>query len=267
MYYKHIITLLLLLHSFLFSKAFPRDVIFYGLDQDITLLKVAVVSVEKITLEPQVIPLGSGCIVSANGNIGVITCYHVISNIKKNERLIVGVNTNLGKVYCSSSVIKADSIQDLAFISIDDLIAGVQLDKIAKMPAKDLSIKQNPLDSSMFAQDSQIREGLSTLIIGFPLGLGSAIISNYPISRIGIVAQVIPNNPRFLIDGMTSHGNSGSPVFSGTDIKFIGLIRGGPADMITAFDENKNLVISLPYNSGLSECISAPTIYRFLFTQ
>jgi hypothetical protein len=104
-------------------------------------------------------------------------------------------------------------------------------------------------------------------MIGYPLGLGAHAISNFPISRSGIIAQIIPNNPFFLIDGITSHGNSGSPVFTVYEgsYKFQGIIKGGPQDFIRAFDENRRLIASLPYNSGLSICISSSTIKKFIY--
>jgi hypothetical protein len=70
----------------------------------------------------------------------------------------------------------------------------------------------------------------------------------------------------FLIDGMASHGNSGSPVFSlsADGTRFIGMVTSFASDKISMFDENHQLTAQLPYNSGLARVVRASVIRKAL---
>jgi S1-C subfamily serine protease len=116
----------------------------------------------------------------------------------------------------------------------------------------------------MLAADSTIAEGEGVLIIGFPLGLGADSSYDHPVSRLGMVAQGIYDQPSFLVDGMASHGNSGSPVFLCRNGALAGMARLQTTDHIDAYDEHQRPVVRLPYNAGLAVCIPASTIRRFL---
>ena len=136
-------------------------------------------------------------------------------------------------------------------------------------PLTTLDTSQMHLDQasngiSMFADSTSFSEGTSIITIGFPLGIGSDITHNLPIVRRGIVAQGLNADNHFLVDGIASHGNSGSPVFNLDDAKLLGIVAAFPSDFITAYDENGQLVARLPYNSGLSVCISAFAIWKLL---
>jgi hypothetical protein len=178
-----------------------------------------------------------------------------VSKVAGKERLLIGVNGAEGKVLFRATTIRFDSAWDLALlwptVSRDTGVSGN-------------TVSQGPLALSGFAGDSDVREGIGLTILGFPLGLGAGRASNYPITRIGVIAQVIPGEPTFLINGVVSHGNSGSPVFASYSGNFLGLIQSFPADYIEFFDENRSMVASLPYNSGLTTCISAATVRKFM---
>jgi hypothetical protein len=53
-------------------------------------------------------------------------------------------------------------------------------------------------------------------------------------------------------------------VFSLEKGTLLGIVKGFPSDFITAFDENGQLVAKLPYNSGLSVCISSREIWTLI---
>ena len=79
--------------------------------------------------------------------------------------------------------------------------------------------------------------------------------------RFGIVAQRTENDT-FLVDGVSNHGNSGSPVFDMKETKFIGMITSYENDYINLFDSNGSLVSRLPYNSGLSTAVTSKSINK-----
>lgn len=106
----------------------------------------------------------------------------------------------------------------------------------------------------MFGAGSDVIEGKEIIYIGYPLGLG-AEEKNYPVSRQGMIAQVVRNRATFLIDGFASRGNSGSPVFSRKDGKLLGMIVSFEPDFIDSF-ENKKLMLRIPFNSGISKAVS-----------
>jgi hypothetical protein len=113
----------------------------------------------------------------------------------------------------------------------------------------------------MFDDGSSIVEGRGVIIPGYPLALGLENDKNQPVIRIGIVAQ-FTGRDYFLVDGIASHGNSGSPVFAirpGAD-KLIGMVTSHVADKISLFDENGQLTAQLPYNSGLARAVTMKAI-------
>jgi hypothetical protein len=138
-------------------------------------------------------------------------------------------------------------------------IAGLHL------PSMDsLSLDQAANGISVFADGSSFSEGVSVITIGFPLGIGSKMTHNLPIVRKGIVGQGLTADGHFLVDGIASHGNSGSPVFDLTDGKLLGIVVAFPADYISMYDDSHQLVATLPYNSGLSICISSFEIWSMV---
>lgn len=257
----HCFAIFLVVASLGIGKAVPRDITFYGLDQDIRLFKLAVVSIERISEKGDTVSLGSGCLINIATVTPILTCFHIVANLTSSDSLVVALNSMEGKTYYPVHGIYANKALDLALLFLhahdeEDYVQESKVDQIV-------------IGRSIFAKNTDIKEGLGVLVIGFPLGLGTGVVHNYAISRIGIIAQVIPDEPVFLIDGIASHGNSGSPVFlcgvsSNKPTKFLGIVKGFPAERINAFDENGNLIVSLPYNSGLTFCIPAYTIKEFL---
>jgi len=119
--------------------------------------------------------------------------------------------------------------------------------------------------TSLFELSQNIVEGTGVIIIGYPLGLGSEYGGNKPVSRIGIIAQEPnPETNTFIIDGMASHGNSGSPVFNSENQKLLGMVTSFKPDRILLYDKEDILRASFPYNSGLTICVTAEMINRII---
>lgn len=115
--------------------------------------------------------------------------------------------------------------------------------------------------------DADIKEGLEVFFSGYPLNLGTEKFKNYPITRKGTIAQAIPGEKEFIMDGFSSHGNSGSPVYClfGDSIKLLGIQRGVYNDANIGYDENGNVSSLVSFNSGLSIVIKATVIKDFVY--
>lgn len=183
----------------------------------------------------------------------------MVNQLGKDQGLIVGFNSTSGKVSFLATLLKSDSTKDVAVLSFTDYYQSSTV-----IDTTDFKFQQSAVGTSVFGDSIDTVEGAGVIIVGFPLGLGSEITGNRPISRIGIVAQSLSPAGTFIIDATTSHGNSGSPVFNLQSGKLIGMILGFPADRISAYDEYGSLIASLPYNSGLTFCISAREILKLI---
>ena len=242
----------------------PDAIAYFDLPGKIDHVRKSSVSIEVLKLSDdikQVDPtlLGSGFLTLIGGNVYAVTNYHVVKGVHSDTRLLVGVNFKEKKAYNVATVSKFDPVKDIAILSLaDTIIAKTAID------LSQLHFNQASIGVSMFSDSSEFVEGQSVLLIGFPLGLGSEIASNQPVSRIGMIAQSRRRNGSFLLDGIASHGNSGSPVFNLKNMKLLGMVVGFPSDYITAYDENGQLVARLPYNSGLSLCISSSDILKLI---
>ena len=184
---------------------------------------------------------------------------HEFSSTSLGNTLLVGLNLKHGKIYNSAKLVVDNPKQDIAILSYSD-----NFFPLTTLDTSQMHLDQASNGISMFADSTSFSEGTSIITIGFPLGIGSDITHNLPIVRRGIVAQGLNADNHFLVDGIASHGNSGSPVFNLDDAKLLGIVAAFPSDFITAYDENGQLVARLPYNSGLSVCISAFAIWKLL---
>lgn len=181
-----------------------------------------------------------------------VTCNHVAKIVEQMKaQLCIGFDTSHGYIRMTARVDYADTNNDVCIIT-DTLPTAFDISQ--------LEITDMAVDSGLFS-DSSIVLGRGVLIFGYPLGLGLKGNDNHPIVRFGMVAQNAEPTT-FLIDGMASHGNSGSPVFSleSTGTKFLGMITSFENDAIELYDENRQLSAKLPYNSGLSIAVKASVI-------
>lgn len=230
--------------------------------------KKASISIETIRTQDNIMKveprkLGSGFLALKHNIIYAVTNFHVVKNLNTDDELLVGVNLKQGKVYNLAKIISFSADRDVAVLALEDSI----LRRPTEGPIDTSQLRANQLSVgvSTFADSSDFREGTEVVVIGFPLGLGTYISGNNPVSRRGMIAQSLRPDGTFLIDGVASHGNSGSPVFSAEDgAKLLGIIVGFPPDYIQVFDEQGRLAASLPYNSGLSVCISSMEIWKLI---
>jgi S1-C subfamily serine protease len=192
---------------------FREQITFYDLPATIRDRKRTVLSIEALeftkdvkTTDPTV--LGSGFLTIFAGSHYAITNQHVINSVANNQRLLVGVNLKAGKVFIVCTVAAHDTPGDIAVLTLSDTIFSK-----SQVPKDSIAIDQSAAGTSIFADSTHFDEGKGVLLIGFPLGLGSQSFGNQPVSRTGTIAQSLNADGFFLIDGIASHGNSGSPVF------------------------------------------------------
>jgi len=225
--------------------------------------KRAVLSIETVpnNINPDSLTtelLGSGVLVKKSNKFYAITNYHVIKQKRTDQNLVIGYNHTKGKRYNFPSISNFDAVNDIAVLAF-----GKEFLSKNKPESDQAIIDQAAVGVTLFA-DSSLVEGIPVMMIGFPLGIGINTIKNMPISRTGMVCQSLPHSPAFLVDGIISHGNSGGPIFSLPDGWFLGIVRGFLPEHITGYDENGNMIVSLPYNSGMSLCVSAATILKLI---
>jgi len=229
---------------------------FLGIEEATKVLKKAVCAIQ-FPGEPTKdakntwVLLGSGFLINGERNtLLAVTCKHVVlsaTNLKK--PLYIGIDTDKGYHRAPCDVSYIDLSLDIAVL-------------LPKRDVKDdRKLQSLSFDKSLFDDGSSLVEGRGVVIPGYPLALGIEDDQNHPVIRFGIIAQ-FTGKDYFLLDGVASHGNSGSPVFSlkQGDNKLIGMVTSFQSDKINLFDENQQLSASLPYNSGLARCVTMKAI-------
>jgi S1-C subfamily serine protease len=191
---------------------------------------------------------GTGFFVSGtNGVLIGITCLHVIAPAP--THVFVGVDTEVGYQRYPANVAYVDATNDIAIL----------LPQRAKEITNTVQNLWFGLD--MFGDEKTLVEGRGVLITGYPLSLGTEDDKNHPVVRHGMIAQN-SGAKFFLIDGVASPGNSGSPVFTLNyqGNKLAGMVTSYVSDKISLFDQNGNLTAQFPYNSGLARAVRADVI-------
>ncbi|TFH64253.1 MAG: serine protease [Candidatus Zixiibacteriota bacterium] len=181
--------------------------------------------------------------------ICALTNRHVVEGV---DSLFVRVNASSGIVDVHAGVVPGAVMPP-----------GVDLTLLILHFPKEvaLSAKSQPLARDQMMAVDSLHEGAEVFYLGFPLGLGAGTTST-PLVRFGHVAQILDDQRTFLIDGFASHGNSGSPVFTIPDGKFVGLIMGFRPDFITAENKSEHLYLQMPYNSGIAVAIKSNEIIK-----
>jgi hypothetical protein len=231
----------------------PEAVTFLGTERSAAQLKKAVFAVQ---LEGNTqnkdknddwILIGSGFFVKGTNSVVLgVTCKHVVApaiNAKKN--IFIGLEAEQGYRRAVCKIPYIDPDHDIAILAPQ------------RSTDEDIQFQNLTFPEDIFDDNTSLVEGRGVIIPGYPLGLGVEEDANYPVIRIGIIAQYT-GKKHFLIDGIASHGNSGSPVFTqkAKNEKLIGMITSHVADKITLFDENGQLTAQFPYNSGLARAIT-----------
>lgn len=197
------------------------------------------------------VAIGSGFLVQGERNtLLAVTCKHVVlPALNQKKSLFIGIDTDKGYHRAPCDVVYLDPSFDIAIL----------LPKRDKQD--DRKLQSLSFASGLFDDGHSLVEGRSVLIPGYPLTLGIENDENHPVIRFGFVAQ-FTGKDYFLLDGVASHGNSGSPVFSlkQDDNRLIGMVTSFQNERINLFDDNQQLTASLPYNSGLARCVTMKAI-------
>lgn len=201
----------------------------------------------------------------------ILTCDHVLQIndssgkvIKYADSLFGTFNlTNDSSVTVSLKYAYQDSISDFALLEYSSLPLG-------------LSGKIESLHFPFYFLEhtDDLKEGETVFYSGFPMTLGVGIKS-YPVSRVGMISQMVKKYSYIIIDGFVQGGYSGSPVLSiryinkGWRLGFIGIIRAYPNDyakIISSKDkksENRLAVV----NSGFTYVIKIDKVIDVLRTK
>ena len=221
---------------------------------------------------------GTGFIIdtSKSPGLAVITNKHILQHNISGQTITpfhITVKVNMSDVaptLCDASIVALHDIYDLGLLHFK-LPQNKPPDAVLKTSSDGTeyySIKSNAflLEDSII-DDSDLREGLEVLFSGFPLNLGSDLYHNYPVTRKGMIAQVLPGSHEIVIDGFASHGNSGSPVYCVTDkgLKLVGIQEAVYPDANIGYDEKGRVNSLSTFNSGLSLVIKSSVIKEFVY--
>lgn len=179
---------------------------------------------------------GTAVMIGDGKRIVALTCEHVLAvkdSLNRTIRYLSDIIVNLNRIDSMASSIKmtivyVDETNDFAVLAINP-----EKNNIAN--AEEIFYKY--ITVWQCKRTSEIREGEPILYIGYPMSFGIGY-KNYPLSRLGIISQIVPRQSYFLIDGFVQHGHSGSPVFlirgdeKGTHRSLIGIARGYPEEYV-----------------------------------
>lgn len=170
-----------------------------------------------------------------------ITCEHVVAKKDSSEKTIgylsniyISLNlTNDSSKIVRTKLIYADAKNDFAILSFSDYL------KYSSLP-----IYLRCYTPSNTLTKDKLKEGESVLYVGYPFswGIGS---KNYPISRTGIISQLVKEYNYFLLDGFVQGGYSGSPVFaivpekSGVSLYLVGITSAFPKEFSEIYKKVK----------------------------
>ncbi|MBL7074544.1 trypsin-like peptidase domain-containing protein [candidate division KSB1 bacterium] len=212
---------------------------------------------------------GSGVLIAIDSiNTYALTNEHVIAikdsngkTIRYAKDIVVSINmTDIGAFPCKGKIIKVNEELDLVALS-------------ATYPS---NIKETPLvivvGHDLWEEESNLKEGEVVLYSGYPLKWGRGEI-NLPLTRTGIISQLIPGSQTFLIDAFVQPGYSGSPVFllrSKPNVlpaqwyfKFIGICKAYPYSLSPVYQKVKFAEIPDAYvieNPGFSVVIGISAV-------
>jgi S1-C subfamily serine protease len=234
---------------------------FLGIEQVVSMIEKTVFAVqinvgeEKGSNIQQWQPLGSGFLVQVEPNVILgITCAHVVAAAEEaNKPLFIGLSTDKGYRRFKCKVAGKDPNTDVALLM-----------PLKEDPNEKISLREErAFLVEGFGDVNSLIKGRGVITAGFPLSLGVEADKEYPVIRMGIVAQYT-GRKTFLIDGAANPGNSGSPVFSVKfpEFQLLGMITSYKSDSIDLFDNNHNLIAKIPYNSGLSQAVTADEIRK-----
>ena len=226
-----------------------------GLPETIAQVRPSVVGIGTIqkTRVPKLKLQATGFVV-ADG-LHVITNAHVLSGelqSSRGEHLVVLVGSGRKPGIRQAEVIKIDKKYDLALLKLKGL----------------------PIPSLRLGDSNRVREGDECLFTGFPIG---AVLGLYPVTHRSIISAITPvvipsihskkltakqirklKSPYnvFQLDAIAYPGNSGSPLYSSSTGKVIGVVNN------VLVKESKESVLSNP--SGIAYAIPVKYVRALL---
>jgi S1-C subfamily serine protease len=245
--------------SFGDRKEFLEAIPFYALEAHVKVLKQAVFSVQIIGNKANEDPdddwvaIGTGFFFKTPDQVILgITCKHIVDTLShRGIPGFIGLLTDKGFIHSPFKVSYIAPDHDIAILAPQ------------KMVEEEVNVQNLMFTEANFGTKSDIVEGRSVAIPGYPLGLGIKNGGSSPVIRIGIIAQYVGGN-EFLIDGFASHGNSGSPVHvvKQNHRKLVGMVTSFKPDRINLYDETMQKAASFPYNSGIARAITIDVIKK-----
>ncbi|NQT77616.1 MAG: trypsin-like peptidase domain-containing protein [Bacteroidetes bacterium] len=218
--------------------------------------------------------LGSGVLLGdKNNKFVVLTCEHVVA-VKDTANNTIRYLT---EIFVRMNALD-DSIRNvqMGILYVDEkndfAILGIMKNTENKRIIGQLDFDIVTLSNCVIT--SELSEGDPILYIGYPLKLGIDMV-NHPLSRTGIISQMIPNTNYFLIDGFVQHGHSGSPVFTIMHypesgewwLKLIGITTSFPTDygdLLQKVKYDKVIGVQTELNPGFSYVTSMNQIIPVL---
>lgn len=215
---------------------------------------------------------GSGVIISDTSlrKVLILTCEHVIAkkdSLQKTIGFYDSLFVKFNTIDSSSIVVPlvkeySDELQDFALLSIN--FSGFPTSVIK-------NIKVAVISYNHFKPTADIQEGETILYSGYPMALGVDRLI-YPVSRLGMVSQMVPQYPYILIDGFVQGGYSGSPVYlcryrnKTWTFHFIGIIRAFQNEAAPIVQKNRGQITDVlaVINSGFSYVVKIDKICEVL---
>lgn len=217
---------------------------------------------------------GSGVLVNVNENdTYALTNEHVIAIKDSNNKTIryakdIKVSFNVRGFGAESFPAKIGKINE----HLDLVALRIYISQDLQYLRDSIDVKTIQL--SLWEEENNLQEGDIVLYTGYPLALGIGE-KNFPLTRWGMISQIIPGDSTFLIDAFVQPGYSGSPVFLIRSVgnyipprwtfKFIGLTKGYPYHMLPIYKKVQYIKIpniAVPENPGFSFVIGVSAIRR-----
>jgi hypothetical protein len=225
----------------------------------------------KATRKSDSLTYGTGFLIGTSEKYVVVTCEHVPAIKDSHERTIgyrPRIWTMLNRI--DGSVLRVNLQVSYADTGSDFSI----LTTIKGKPNRliDENVKYKIITPFQCLSRDSLQEGDPLLYIGYPLNKGFGQ-QNRPLSRLGMVAQLDPRLPYYLMDGFVQGGSSGSPVFAvraagGSVSRFLaGICRGYPkelSDVVTWTAYTKDPRRKTITNPGFTVVVPVDPILRVL---
>lgn len=213
-----------------------------------------------------------GYIDSTGAGWMALTCAHVVAAdtdvighlTRPASDVSIGATSRDGStMWVPTEVVRFDSLNDMALCRVK---------QVPKQVSQLWNLSVIFIPPSDWHGIADLREGDQVLYCGFPMGQGIGGRS-FPLSRTGIVSQIVPGERTFLIDGFAQEGHSGSPVFrvrakeNSWELDLVGLVVSYPEEYgrvgkKVGFVPSDTLVAS--QNPGFTHVVPLDSIFPIL---